>query len=41
MKQKIAKVLIENRKASFEYFIEERYNVLRFIGGSAGLVYAR
>ena len=23
------------------YFIEERYNVLRFIGGSAGLVYAR
>ena len=25
MKQKIAKVLIENRKASFEYFIEERY----------------
>jgi hypothetical protein len=23
------------------YFIEERYNILRFIGGSAGLVYAR
>ena len=23
------------------YFIEERYNVLRFIGGSAGLIYAR
>ena len=23
------------------YFIEERYNVLRFIGGNAGLVYAR
>jgi hypothetical protein len=23
------------------YFTEERYNVLRFIGGSAGLVYAR
>lgn len=23
------------------FFIEERYNVLRFIGGSAGLVYAR
>jgi hypothetical protein len=23
------------------FFIEERYNLLRFIGGSAGLVYAR
>jgi hypothetical protein len=23
------------------FFIEERYNILRFIGGSAGLVYAR
>ena len=23
------------------YFIEERYNILRFVGGSAGLVYAR
>uniref|UniRef100_A0A6C0ES50 Major capsid protein N-terminal domain-containing protein n=1 Tax=viral metagenome TaxID=1070528 RepID=A0A6C0ES50_9ZZZZ len=23
------------------YFIEERYNILRFIGGNAGLVYAR
>lgn len=23
------------------YFIEERYNILRFIGGSAGLIYAR
>ncbi len=34
MKQKVAKILIENRKASFEYFIEERYEAGLVLLGS-------